>query len=128
MEYDLTEDISVAVRVIYRELESTPFSDLYIWAYEVTIRNGSRNTVQLLSRKWEIRELNGHTRIVMGDGVVGRQPLLAPGETYQYVSGCRLASPYGAMGGHYVFENKNASTRFEVKIPDFRLEVPFLLN
>ncbi|MEN9512025.1 MAG: hypothetical protein RLZZ370_1844 [Bacteroidota bacterium] len=126
--FALTRDISVAVRVIYRELESTPFADQYIWAYEVTIENRSSDTVQLLSRKWEIREWNGHTRIVIGDGVVGKQPVLIPGSSYQYVSGCKLASAYGIMGGYYIFENKELGTCFEVKIPDFRLEVPFLLN
>ncbi len=126
--FALTRDISVAVRVIYRELESTPFADQYIWAYEVTIENRSSDTVQLLSRKWEIREWNGHTRIVIGDGVVGKQPVLLPGSSYQYVSGCKLASAYGIMGGFYIFENKELATSFEVKIPEFRLEVPFLLN
>ncbi len=128
MNFALTRDISVAVRVIYRELESTPFADQYIWAYEVTIENRSSDTVQLLSRKWEIREWNGHTRIVIGDGVVGKQPVLIPGSSYQYVSGCKLVSAYGIMGGYYIFENKELGTCFEVKIPDFRLEVPFLLN
>jgi ApaG protein len=128
VDFALTRDISVAVRVIYRELESTPFADQYIWAYEVTIENRSSDTVQLLSRKWEIREWNGHTRIVIGDGVVGKQPVLHPGSSYQYVSGCKLASAYGIMGGFYIFENKEQASCFEVKIPDFRLEVPFLLN
>jgi len=128
MEREVTQGIAVEAEVFFRDDHSQPLSDQYLWAYRITIRNESDSKVKLLSRYWEIRESLAASRTVTGDGVVGEQPELMPGEKHSYISGCQLSSPFGTMSGFYLFEDLLTGLRFEVAIPLFRLQLPYLLN
>jgi ApaG protein len=125
---EITLGVEVSIQTMYQEGHSVPDEHIFIFAYRIMIANHNEHTVQLLRRKWLITNGLGETEIVEGDGVVGRQPVLYRGDTYEYVSGCNLATPFGTMKGTYYFENKSTGKIFEVKIPVFRLETPFLLN
>jgi ApaG protein len=125
---EVSRGICVSVEVFYRDDASQPVTDNYVWAYRITIHNNSGSRVRLLSRFWEIRDAINGARTVAGDGVVGEQPELVDGASHTYVSGCQLQSPYGNMHGFYLFEECDSGERFEVRIPLFRLQLPFLLN
>ena len=118
-----TEGIEVVVEPFYLEDRSDPAEDHYVWAYRVTIANNSASVTQLLSRYWHITDANGKVEEVTGDGVVGEQPELRPGDSYQYTSGCPLSTPSGIMVGHYNMTDMSGRT-FEVAIPAFSLDVP----
>jgi len=119
-----TRDIRIAVRPSYLDDQSDPDGDRYVWAYTVTIENRGRESVQLLSRYWNIMDATGRVQEVRGPGVVGAQPVIAPGESFQYTSGCPLETASGTMTGHY--EMKSASGEsFEAEIPAFLLESPY---
>lgn len=119
----VTRNIEVSVVPIYLEERSEPDEDRYFWAYRVTIANRSDNPVRLLSRYWRITDGRGHVEEVRGPGVVGEQPELGPGDSYQYTSGCPLTTPSGIMVGTYTMADRSGST-FEVDIPAFSLDVP----
>jgi len=125
---EVTHGIRVSVEVTYREDASQPVTDNYVWAYRISIYNNSGCKVRLLSRFWEIRDALCGSRSIAGDGVVGEQPELVHGASHTYVSGCQLQSPYGNMQGFYLFEDCQSGDRFEVRIPQFRLQLPYLLN
>ena len=112
---------SCAVVPQYIPQQSSPDDSIYGFAYTVTITNTGQVTAQLISRHWEIVDANGHIEEVKGLGVVGHQPLLKPGESFQYSSGSRLRTPSGAMHGTY-FCVAEDGTRFEAEIPMFVLE------
>lgn len=95
----------------------------WFWVYHIRIENGSDETVQLLTRHWRITDGRGMVNLVDGDGVVGEQPVLAPGQSHDYVSGCPLTTPIGSMEGHYTFA-RTSGEKFEVKIPFFPLAAP----
>ena len=99
-----------------------------MFAYKIDIRNDSEFTVKLLRRHWYIHDANGVVREVEGEGVVGRQPVLEPGEAHQYVSGCNLKSGVGKMRGTYLMERLANGQEFTVEIPEFTLMVPYRLN
>jgi len=99
-----------------------------VFAYRIEIRNDSDLTVKLLRRHWYISDASTGMREVEGEGVVGRQPVLEPGEAHQYVSGCNLKSGVGKMRGTYLMERVGSGIRFEVEIPEFTLMVPFRMN
>jgi ApaG protein len=128
MAREVTHGIAVEAEVFFRDDHSQPLSDQFLWAYRITIHNGSDSQVKLLSRFWEIRESLAAPRTVAGDGVIGEQPELMPGETHSYISGCQLSSPFGTMAGFYLFEDLATGVRFQVSIPLFRLQLPYLLN
>ena len=117
----ITKGIAVSVEPTYLEANSSPRSSQYFWAYRVTIENQGRETVQLLSRHWMITNARGDLTEVKGPGVVGEQPVLKPGESYQYTSGAPLNTPSGMMGGAYQMEN-GSGDRFDIEIPTFSLE------
>lgn len=119
----VTRNIEVSVVPIYLEERSEPDEDRYFWAYRVTIANRSDNPVRLLSRYWRITDGRGHVEEVRGPGVVGEQPELGPGDSYQYTSGCPLTTPSGIMVGTYTMADRSGST-FEVDIPAFSLDLP----
>ena len=120
---ETTHDIRVAVQPIYLDEQSSPEEGNYVWAYQVRIENQGRETVQLLSRYWHITDAVGRVQEVRGPGVIGEQPVLAPGETFEYTSGCPLATPSGIMVGSYEMQREDGQ-RFEVSIPAFSLDSP----
>jgi ApaG protein len=115
-----TRDISVRVAVSYLAEQSDPSSSRWFWSYHVRIENGSDRAVQLLSRSWTITDGRGTVHEVHGEGVVGEMPLIAPGSSYDYVSGCPLDTPSGSMSGSYRMVDEDGSA-FDIAIPGFHL-------
>jgi ApaG protein len=118
-----TKDISVRVSVSYLAEQSAPASGRWFWSYHVRIENGSKRSVQLLSRSWHILDGRGTLHEVRGEGVVGEMPLIAPGASFDYVSGCPLNTPTGSMSGSYHLIDENGAA-FDVAIPRFALVGP----
>lgn len=100
----------------------------FAFSYEVSIENHSKDSVQLTSRHWEIYDSLNNKEIVDGEGVIGKKPVLKPGETHTYSSGCLLSSPFGAMHGHFNMINFTSTKNFKVIVPTFKLSAPFALN
>jgi len=121
----LTRDIEVSVEPFYLAEQSDPEDSRYVWGYRVIIVNQSSVAVRLISRYWHITDQNGQVDEVSGPGVIGEQPRLAPGESYEYSSGCPLDTPSGIMFGHYEMETDDSET-FDVAIPAFSLDTPDL--
>ena len=119
----VTRDIIVEVEPFYLDDRSSPAENRYVWAYRITIANNSGEEVQLMSRYWHITDAAGKVEEVRGDGVVGEQPELKPGDSYQYTSGCPLSTPSGIMVGRYTMRSRDGET-FDVAIPAFSLDVP----
>jgi ApaG protein len=119
----ITRGIAVSVEPTYLEASSSPIDSQYVWAYKVTIENHGQETVQLLSRHWMITNARGEYTEVKGPGVIGKQPILKPGESYAYTSGAPLNTPSGMMGGSYQMES-NRGERFDIEIPAFSLDRP----
>ncbi|RCS24682.1 Co2+/Mg2+ efflux protein ApaG [Phyllobacterium salinisoli] len=119
----VTRQIEVVVEPFYLEDQSDPEENRYVWGYRVTVANNSEETVQLQSRYWQITDQNGHVEEVRGPGVVGEQPILEPGDSYQYSSGCPLTTPSGVMAGRYQMQGSGGKA-FEIEIPAFSLDLP----
>jgi ApaG protein len=119
----VTRGICVSVKPAFLDDQSDPDDSRFLWSYAGTIENRGLETVQLLSRYWHITDAHGHVQEVRGPGVVGAQPVLAPGQTFQYSSGCPLPTPSGAMSGRYQMRATSGEA-FEVEIPAFLLESP----
>lgn len=113
--------ILVEVQPRHLPEQSAPEQSLYVFAYTITITNTGEIPAQLISRSWNVNDANGHTEKVRGLGVVGQQPLLQPGETFEYTSGTRLRTPTGTMHGSYFFVAEDGE-RFDVDIPMFVLD------
>ena len=122
-----TKNINITVNSYYLEEQSEPDEQRYVWAYQVTINNLSQDTVQLKNRYWKIIDSNGTKQEVRGEGVVGEQPILNPGEKFEYTSGTPLSTPSGFMEGYYEMETKNGN-KFEATIPLFSLDSPNITN
>lgn len=120
----VTHGIRVTVRSFYLADQSQPERGHYVWAYRVTIANESQRTVQLLKRTWLITDGQGRTQRVHGEGVVGEQPVLDPGESFEYTSGTPLATPSGFMRGLYHMVVPDTGESFDVTIPAFSLDSP----
>jgi ApaG protein len=120
----VTRHISVTVTPYFIEEQSDPDDNHFVWAYQVNIENTGRETVQLVSRYWHITDAHGQVQEVRGDGVVGEQPVLRPGESFEYTSGTPLSTPSGIMVGRYQMETK-AGEGFEIDIPAFSLDSPY---
>lgn len=118
-----TGDILVSVEPQYLDDQSAPEDGHFVWAYSVKIENHGDETVQLLNRYWRITDGFGSTREVRGTGVVGEQPFLKPGQTYEYTSGAPLTTPSGIMVGSYEMQD-DAGRVFDVAIPAFSLDSP----
>ncbi len=118
-----THDITISVNPIYLDDQSSPGDNHYVWAYRVRIENNSDNTVQLKRRHWKITDAYGRIQEVQGAGVVGEQPVLHPGDSYEYTSGTPLPTPSGIMVGRYQMETEGGD-RFDVDIPAFSLDSP----
>jgi len=119
----VTREVRVTVEPIYLEDQSSPADDHYVWAYQIKIENDGVDTVQLINRHWRITDSLGRLQEVHGEGVVGEQPILRPGESFEYTSGTPLATPSGIMAGSYEMETVTGE-RFEVEIPAFSLDSP----
>lgn len=128
MVQQVTEGVSITVETFYQPAQSNPLSSEYLFAYRITIENLSTMPIKLLRRHWHIIESNGSAREVEGEGVVGEQPLIQPGDSYQYVSAANLRSDIGKMHGSYQMENLYNKRLFHVTIPEFQLIAPFKLN
>lgn len=118
-----TADILVSVEPTYLEDQSEPDDNHFVWAYTVTISNEGDEKVQLLNREWQITDSSGQRQEVRGPGVVGEQPVLEPGQSFEYTSGCPLNTASGFMVGAYEMVREDGST-FEVQIPMFSLDSP----
>lgn len=124
----ITKGIKISVLTSF---EGTFFKNHKIhfaFSYEITIENQSKDSVQLTARHWEIYDTLNDKEVVDGEGVVGKKPVLKPGEKHTYTSGCLLASPIGAMKGYYSMINFTNTKTFKVEIPTFKLSAPFAIN
>ena len=119
----VTRDIEVSVEPFFMPDRSAPDDRRYFWGYRVTIDNQSDDRVKLMSRYWHITDGKGKIEEVRGAGVVGEQPELDPGDSYQYTSGCPLSTPSGIMVGRYTMRRADGAI-FEVDIPPFSLDIP----
>ena len=119
----ITAGITVRVSVNFMAEQSRVEAGRWFWVYHIRIENGRDEKVQLRTRHWRISDAHGMVNIVDGEGVVGETPVLVPGQSHDYVSGCELTTHLGAMEGHYTFAHDDG-TLFEVAIPHFNLEAP----
>mgnify|MGYP000896365266 CR=1 FL=1 len=124
----ITEGVKVSVETNYQPEYSSPTQMHYVFTYRITIENHSEYSVKLQRRHWFIHDANNTIREVEGEGIVGQQPILEPGETHQYVSGCNLRSGLGKMRGVYLMEKIMDGKTFDVLIPEFTMIVPYILN
>ncbi|MGE5476556.1 MAG: Co2+/Mg2+ efflux protein ApaG [Bacteroidales bacterium] len=120
---ETTRGITVTVQPVYLDDQSSPAEGHYVWAYRVRIENNGDATVQLKRRHWKITDALGRMQEVQGAGVVGEQPVLQPGQSYEYTSGTPLTTPSGIMMGTYQMQNDEGET-FDVSIPAFSLDSP----
>lgn len=120
-----THNITISVEPVYLEDESSPVDNQYFWAYHITIENNGAEIVQLRSRTWHITDSMGRTQEIHGEGVVGQQPVLEPGQSYKYTSGAPLPTPWGTMAGSYTMRAEDGKL-FDVAIPAFFLDCPNL--
>jgi ApaG protein len=119
----VTGDLTVRVAVSYLAEQSAPASGRWFWSYHIRIENHGTASVQLLARSWTITDGRGAVHEVRGEGVVGEMPTIAPGASYDYVSGCPLPTPTGRMAGSYRMVDEEGAT-FDIAIPDFALVGP----
>jgi len=122
-----TPCVKCQVHTKYVEEQSDPDNNRYVFAYIITIKNLSQETVQLLSRRWLITDSNGKQLSIEGDGVVGQQPVIESSDEYTYTSGTVIETPVGVMQGHYVMTDSKGA-EFIAEIEPFRLAIPNILN
>ena len=120
----VTRSIKVIVEPIFLDEQSAPDEDHFVWAYQIKIENDSLEQVQLINRHWRITDAYGQLHEVRGEGVVGEQPTLQPGETFEYTSGTPLGTPSGIMVGSYEMKTSGGE-RFDIEIPAFSLDSPY---
>ncbi|QHL86173.1 Co2+/Mg2+ efflux protein ApaG [Nibribacter ruber] len=128
MDTKTNQGVNVLVTTNYLPDYSSPAQQHFVFAYRITIENNSEFTVKLLRRHWHIFDSNNEIREVEGEGVVGQQPVLEPGESHQYVSGCNLKTGIGKMEGTFLMERLVDGRQFYATIPEFTLIVPYKLN
>lgn len=124
----ITKGIKISVETSF---EGTFFKNQHInfaFGYKITIENQSKDTVQLTARHWQIYDSLNDIEVVDGEGVIGKKPVLKPGDSHTYSSGCLLISPIGSMRGYYDMINFTTTRKFRVYIPTFKLYAPFALN
>ncbi|MGQ0697610.1 MAG: Co2+/Mg2+ efflux protein ApaG [Panacagrimonas sp.] len=128
MSNTLTRNVRIVAQPRYVAEQSDPNAKRYFFAYHITIRNEGDSTVQLVSRHWVITSGEGRVEEVRGPGVVGHQPILAPGEAFEYTSACPLDTPVGTMHGEFNMIHSDTREAFDARIAPFRLAVPKALN
>ena len=128
MQSRTTRNIRISVETQFQEEYSKPMNNKFLFTYRITIENLSDNIVQLKRRYWHITDSLGHSREVEGDDVVGKQPILKPGESHRYVSWCPLPCEIGRMSGHYFMTDLDSGEEFKAYTPDFSLIAGFALN
>lgn len=124
----VTSGIKISVETTFEGTFYKNYKIHFAFGYLITIENQSKDSVQLTSRFWRIKDALNKTEIVQGEGVIGKKPVLKPGESHSYSSGCLLTSPFGAMRGYYNMINFTSAKKFKVTIPSFKLSAPFALN
>ncbi|CAH8283824.1 ApaG protein [Mariniflexile fucanivorans] len=128
MVQQVTQGIKISVETTYEGSFYKNYKIQYAFGYTVTIENQSKDSVQLNARHWEILDALNNVETVSGEGVIGKKPVLKPGESHTYTSGCLLTSPFGAMQGFYSMVNFTTTKNFKVTIPTFKLSAPFAIN
>jgi ApaG protein len=128
MVQQVTSGIKISVVTNYEGSFYKNYKIQYAFGYEVTIENQSKDSVQLNARHWIISDALNNEETVSGEGVIGKKPVLKPGESYTYNSGCLLTSPFGSMHGHYSMVNFTTTKKFKVTIPTFKLSATFAIN
>ena len=124
----ITRGIKISVETNFEGTFYKNYRIHFAFGYKITIENQSKDAVQLTSRFWKIKDALNKTEIVEGEGVIGKKPVLKPGDSHTYKSGCLLTSPFGAMSGFYNMINFTSTRKFRVMIPSFKLSAPFALN
>lgn len=124
----ITKGIKISVETSFEGTFFKNYKMHFAFGYKITIENQSKDSVQLTSRHWQIFDALNNIEVVDGEGVIGKKPVLKPGESHTYSSGCLLTSPIGAMRGHYNMVNFTSTRKFRVFIPTFKLCAPFALN
>jgi len=124
----VTRGIKISIETNFEGTFYKNYRVHFAFGYRITIENQSKDSVQLTSRFWKIKDALNNTEIVEGEGVIGKKPVLKPGESHTYKSGCLLTSPFGAMSGFYSMINFTSTRKFRVAIPSFKLSAPFALN
>ncbi len=125
---EITNGVLIGVEVQYQMEHSSPTQHHYVFSYRITIENKGEFTVQLQRRNWNIIDSNRSHKIVEGEGVIGQKPILEPGESFTYVSGCNLQTEIGKMKGYYIFERQMDGQLFDVTIPEFVMFAPWRQN
>lgn len=125
---EITEGVRVSVEAEYQPEYSSPSQYHYVFTYRVSIENNSLKTIQVMRREWHIQDAGYKNREVTGAGIVGQQPIIEPGNTHQYVSGCNLKSGIGCMYGTYQIERLVDGKILNISIPIFQMIAPFKLN
>jgi len=128
MVQQVTKGIKISVETTYEGSFYKNYKIQYAFGYTVTIENQSKDSVQLNARHWEIMDALNNVETVSGEGVIGKKPVLKPGESHTYTSGCLLTSPFGAMQGHFSMINFTTTKKFKVIIPTFKLSASFAIN
>ncbi|MDT0691038.1 Co2+/Mg2+ efflux protein ApaG [Salegentibacter sp. F188] len=128
MTQQVTRGIKISVETNFEGVFFKEYKIRFAFGYRITIENQSNDSVQLTSRFWKIKDALNKTEVVQGEGVIGKKPILKPGESHSYQSGCLLNGPFGSMSGHYNMVNFTSTRNFRVKIPSFKLSAPFALN
>lgn len=124
----ISEGVTITVETFYQPEYSNPLASEYMFAYRISIENNNTFPVKLLHRYWNIFDSNGSYKEINGEGVVGVQPVIQPGDQYQYVSGCNLKTEMGRMEGNYTMENIHNKKQFQANIPAFEMIAPFKGN
>lgn len=124
----VTRGIKISIETNFEGTFYKNYRVHFAFGYQITIENQSKDSVQLTSRFWKIKDALNRTEIVEGEGVIGKKPVIKPGESHTYKSGCLLTSPFGSMSGFYSMINFTSTRKFRVAIPAFKLSAPFALN
>ena len=128
MVQQVTRGIKISVETTFEGTFYKNYKIQFAFGYKVTIENQSKDSVQLNARHWTILDALNNVEVVSGEGVIGKKPVLKPGESHTYNSGCLLTSPFGGMQGYYDMINFTTTKKFKVTIPTFKLSAPFAIN